>query len=38
MVKHNTFMAECVARINVNSLLFCLCSNLQLHNNVCVRG
>ena len=32
MVKCNMFMAECVARIGVNSLLFCTCSNLQFTN------
>ena len=31
-------MAKCVARVSVNSLLFCLCSNLQLHKIVCIRG
>ena len=32
------FIAECVARVNVNSLLFCICRNLQLYKYVCILG
>ena len=36
MLKCNMFMAESVARVSVNSLLFCICINLQLYKYVCI--
>ena len=38
VVKYNTFMAESVARVSVNSLLFYICTNLQLRKYVRIPG